>query len=154
MLMLPGQPRRRIPTLLCIHLRGGAMTFLRKLQIGACGLLCVAFAVGRADAASCPPGSVNRTVTVCAPAPNALTQSPVHVTASTTDTNPVSTVQVYVDNKLVTQVKAASIDTFLNLSVGNHLITVQAWDSAGSFKTSVPVAMQPPCALNPANQTV
>jgi len=79
----------------------------------------------------------------------------VNVVAGTTDSNPVTAVQIYLDNKLYTSVKANSINAFVNVPVGNHLITVQAWDSTGAtFKTNVPVAMQPPCALNPGNQTV
>lgn len=106
-------------------------------------------------AAPCTLGTTSPSVTVCTPAPNALVQSPVHVTAGTTDSHTVTAVQIYVDNKLVTQVKASTIDTFINLAVGNHLVTVQGWDNTGStFKTNVPVAMQPPCALNGTNQTV
>jgi len=79
----------------------------------------------------------------------------VNVVAGTTDSNPVTAVQIYLDNKRYTSVKANSINAFVNVPVGNHLITVQAWDSTGAtFKTNVPVAMQPPCALNPGNQTV
>ena len=94
-------------------------------------------------------------MTVCAPAINSLVQTPVNVVAGTTDSNTVTAVQIYVDNKLVTTVHSSSINTFVNLPVGNHLITVQGWDSTGAtFKTNVPVAMQPPCALNSSNQTV
>ena len=75
--------------------------------------------------------------------------------AGSTDSNPVTAMQVYVDNKLTQSVKAATLDTFVSLAVGNHTITVQGWDSTGAtFKSNVPVAMQPPCALNPTNQTV
>ena len=106
-------------------------------------------------AAPCTLNTANPSVTVCTPAPNALVQSLVHVTAGTTDSNTVTTVQIYVDNKLYTHVNAASIDAFVNLPVGNHLITVQAWDATGAaFKSNVPVAMQPPCALKQANRTV
>ena len=106
-------------------------------------------------AAPCALSTASPSVTVCTPAPNALVQSPVHVSAGTTDSNTVTTVQIYVDNKLYTQVKAATIDSFVNLPVGYHLITVQGWDTTGtSFKSNVPVAMQPPCALNQTNQTV
>jgi phospholipase C len=108
-----------------------------------------------AEAALCPLSQVNPSVTVCTPAPNALVQSMVHVQAGTTDSSTVTTMQVYVDNKFTSSVKASTLDTFVTLAVGNHTITVQAWDTTGrSFKTNVPVAMQPPCALNPANQTV
>jgi len=106
-------------------------------------------------AAPCTLSTTNPSVTVCTPSPNALVQSPVHVTAGTTDSHTVTAVQIYVDNKLVKQVNASTIDAFINLSVGNHLVTVQGWDNTGStFKTNVPVAMQPPCALNGTNQTV
>src|SRR5579859_1156290 len=106
-------------------------------------------------AAPCTLSTTNPSVTVCTPSPNALVQSPVHVSAGTTDSHTVTAVQIYVDNKLVKQVNASTIDSFVNLAVGSHLITVQGWDNTGAtFKTNVPVAMQPPCALNATNQTV
>ena len=130
-----------------------------KNKVLSCATLITALLTGitpRAHAAApCALSTTSPSVTVCTPAPNALVQSPVHVSAGTTDTSTVTAVQIYVDNKLYTQVNANSIDTFVNLPVGNHLITVQGWDTTGStFKTNVPVAMQPPCALNQANQTV
>jgi phospholipase C len=77
------------------------------------------------------------------------------VVAGTTDSNAVTAVQIYLDNKLYTSVKANSISALVNLPLGNHLITVQAWDSTGAtFKTNVPVTMQPPCAVNSGNQTL
>jgi phospholipase C len=86
---------------------------------------------------------------------NALVQSQVHVIAGSTDSNKVTAMQIYVDNKLVYQVKASTVNSFVSLPVGNHLITVQGWDSTGAtFKSNVPVAMQPPCALNSTNHTV
>ena len=106
-------------------------------------------------AAPCTLSTTNPSVTVCTPTTNALVEGPVHVSAGTTDSHAVTAVQIYVDNKLVEQVKASTIDTFINLSVGNHLVTVQAWDATGAtFKTNVPVAMQPPCALKATNQSV
>jgi phospholipase C len=60
-----------------------------------------------------------------------------------------------VDNKLFTQVKASTIDSFVPLAIGAHLVTVQGWDNTGAtFKTNVHVSMQPPCALTATNQTV
>src|SRR5258708_35535257 len=112
-------------------------------------------ACGNLYAARCSLNQTTPWVTVCTPAPNALVQSLVHVVAGSTDSNPVTTMQVYVDNKLTTSFKASTVDTFLNLSIGNHSITVQGWDNTGAtFKSTISVAMQPPCALNPANQTV
>lgn len=105
--------------------------------------------------APCPLGTTNPSVTVCTPTINALVQSPVSVVAGSTDSNTVVAMQIYVDNKLVTSVKASTINSFVNLSSGNHLITVQGWDSTGAtFKSNVPVIMQPPCVLNSTNKTV
>ncbi|HJU12489.1 MAG TPA: alkaline phosphatase family protein, partial [Candidatus Binataceae bacterium] len=85
----------------------------------------------------------------------ALVQSQVNVVAGSTDSHTVTAMQIYVDNKLTYQVKASTVNTFVTLAAGYHLITVQGWDNTGAtFKTNVPVAMQPPCALNTANQTV
>jgi phospholipase C len=112
-------------------------------------------AAGSAFGASCPLSSTNPSVTVCTPSPNALVQSQVNVVAGSTDSNTVTAMQIYLDNKLVYQVNAATVNTFVTLPAGYHLITVQGWDTTGAtFKTNVPVAMQPPCALNTANQTV
>jgi phospholipase C len=82
-------------------------------------------------------------------------QSQVNVVAGSTDSNTVTAMQIYLDNKLVYQVKSSTVNTFVNLPVGYHLITVQGWDNTGAtFKTNVPVAMQPPCAVNSTNKTV
>lgn len=132
------------------------MNTSRSLFLAAFALMFVAFGSSFAQAsAPCPLSTTNPSVTVCTPTPNALVQSAVNVVAGTTDTHTVTAVQIYVDNKLYTTVKANSINAFVNLSVGYHLITVQGWDSIGAtFKTNVPVAMQPPCALNTGNQTM
>jgi len=134
------------------YVRGGTRTIAKPACVLVFSVVLLSSIV---YAAPCPLSTVNPSVTVCTPTPNALVQSPVHLVAGTTDTNTVTTVQVYVDNKLTQSVKASSIDTFVNLPVGNHSVVVQGWDSAGrTFKTGVPVAMQPPCKLNSANQTV
>src|SRR5262249_55046286 len=65
--------------------------------------------------------------------------------------SPVTAMQVYVDGTLKQTFKASTLDMFVALAVGNHTITVKGWDSSGSFKTDVPVAMQPPCALGGTN---
>ncbi|HUK48692.1 MAG TPA: Ig-like domain-containing protein, partial [Terriglobales bacterium] len=103
----------------------------------------------------CPLSSTNPSVTVCTPAPNGLVQSLVNVVAGSTDSHTVTAMQIYLDNKLIYHVSSSTVNTFVSLPVGYHLLTVQGWDSTGAtFKTNVPVAMQPPCALNTANQTV
>src|SRR5437773_8750914 len=95
-------------------------------------------------AALCPLSQTNPSVTVCTPTQNALVQTMVHVVAGSTDSNPVTSMQVYVDGKLTQSFKASTVDTFVTLAIGNHTITVKGWDTTGaSFKSDVPVAMQP-----------
>ncbi len=121
-------------------------------------LICVLLPTARvisAAAVPCPLSQTNPSVTVCTPTPNALVQSQVNVIAGSTDSNTVTAMQLYVDDKLVYKVAAPTVNTFVTLPTGYHLITVQGWDNKGlTFKSNVPVAMQPPCALNSTNQTV
>jgi len=115
----------------------------------------VSLVCAHSAAALCPLSQVDPSVTVCTPAPNALVQSMVHVVAGTTDSNTVTSMQVLVDGQLVQTFKGSStVDTFVSLAVGLHTITVKGWDKNGSFKTAVPVAMQPPCALNATKPSV
>jgi phospholipase C len=109
-----------------------------------------------ASAQTCTLKTTNPSVTVCTPTVNSIANiSPVHVVAGTTDSLTVTAVQIYLDNKLVFQVNANSVNTFIPMATGNHLLTVQGWDTSGrTFKTNVPMSMTPPCALNATNQTV
>lgn len=125
------------------------------IRLMVCVLLSTATAISGAAAVPCPLSQTNPSVTVCTPAPNALVQSQVNVVAGSTDSNTVTAMQLYVDNKLVYKVAAPTLNTFVTLPTGHHLITVQGWDNKGiNFKSNVPVEMQPPCALNSTNQTV
>jgi phospholipase C len=127
----------------------------RFIRLLICALLLTAMAISADAAVPCALNQTNPSVTVCTPAANALVQSQMNVVAGSTDSNQVTAMQLYVDNKLVYKVSASTLNTFVTLPVGYHLITVQGWDTTGAtFKTNVPVAMQPPCALNPTNQTV
>src|SRR3954469_15490881 len=118
-------------------------------------LLATSTVVSASAAAPCPLSQTNPSVTVCTPAPNALVQSQVNVIAGSTDSNTVTAMQLYLDNKLIYKVAAPTLNTFVTLPIGHHLITVQGWDNQGiNFKSNVPVEMQPPCALNSTNQTV
>jgi phospholipase C len=105
--------------------------------------------------APCPLNQTNPSVTICTPAENDLIQTPVHVVAGTTDTSAVTTMYVYVDNQLTYQVNASTLDTFVNLPIGHHALSVMAKDAAKkTFKQNIQVVMQPPCALNSTNQTI
>ncbi len=126
------------------------------LRIAILTLIATAIPAFASVQTSCTPGPINPSVTVCSPTTNSIVPTPTHVTASTTDSNQVTTLQIYVDNALVFQTNAATLDTYINLSRGSHLVTVQAWDSTGAtFKTDVPnVSMMPPCNLNQNNQSI
>lgn len=123
-----------------MHIQGWARRISKRIFI-AFLLLAPAFA-------ACTPGTQSPSVTVCQPAVNGIVNTPAHIVAATTDSQTVIAVQVYVDNQLVQKVSASTIDTYVPLTLGNHLVTVQAWDNTGAtFKTNVPVAMMPPCKL-------
>src|SRR5438445_4547974 len=114
------------------------------------------FAISLNASAVCQPGPTDPSVTVCTPTQNLIVPNPTHVVASTTDSqHKVTAVQIYVDNVLMTKVNANTIDAYINLAVGNHLVTVQAWDDSGAtFKKNVNVSMSPPCKLSAVNQSI
>jgi phospholipase C len=87
---------------------------------------------------SCVPSTVNQTLTLCEPFANSMVNSPVHIVAQTTDTNPVTMISVYVDNIFKYRVNASSLDTFLPLTPGQHRLGVIATDTTGvNFKQVV-----------------
>lgn len=74
------------------------------------------------------------TVNVSSPTPNSTVSSPVHyvATASTTTCSKgVASMGVYVDNKLVYTVQAASLDTNITMASGYEHTVVQEWDHCG-----------------------
>jgi hypothetical protein len=90
----------------------------------------------------CTPGTVSPSVTICAPLNNASVTSPVHVSASTTDSNQVTLLQIYIDGVAVYTAKAPALEADVTLTVGTHRLTVQAKDSAGViFKQSISVTI-------------
>jgi len=129
-------------------------------NFGSALLVLIVFAlfkiVPNVSAATCPPGPTDPSVTVCTPTQNLIVPNPTHVVASTTDSqHKVTALQIYVDNVLTTKVNANTVDTYINLAVGNHLVTVQAWDDSGAtFKKNVNVSMSPPCKLSALNQSI
>ena len=94
---------------------------------------------GTADV-GCTPGTVNPSVTICAPVNNASATSPVHVSASTTDSNPVILLQVYIDGAAVYTAKSKALQADIPLKTGTHRVTVQAQDCVGTiFKQSISI---------------
>jgi phospholipase C len=143
----------------CLNNLGSVLAGARTWRFGPRTLLLSLslFAVATAASAdTCPPGPGDPVVTVCSPTLNQLVPTPTHVLASTTDSqHKVVAVQIYVDNALIYQVDSDAVDTYIDLSLGKHLVTVQAWDDSGAtFKTNVNVSMQPACALSAQNQSV
>lgn len=104
----------------------------------AVGLVCVIMILAAASFAG---------VTVSSPLPGTTPASPVHFVASASSSFPITAMRVYVDNVSLYTVNAATMDTFVPLSTGNHFVVVQAWDSTGAvFKTpeNITVTTPPP----------
>jgi post-segregation antitoxin (ccd killing protein) len=72
------------------------------------------------------------TVTVSSPANNATVSSPFQVVASASGPNPITAMQIYLDNQLVTSLAGASLNVPVNAATGTHSLVVQAWDSTGA----------------------
>lgn len=89
------------------------------------------------------------TVIISSPADGATVSSPVHVVATCFSGYTVTAMQIYLDFKLVYQIKSANLDTLVTMGAGTHNLIVKGWDSSGhSFMTplSITVANQPPTA--------
>jgi hypothetical protein len=82
--------------------------------------------------------SANFTVNICSPGQNASVTSPVHILAAAKSTAPITTMQIYVDNKLVFHSPNSSVmDTDVPMATGAHFMVVKAWDSTGrNFSSS------------------
>src|SRR5512146_1512632 len=103
---------------------------------------------GSGGGGPCTLNTANRTVTICTPANNATVTSPVNVVAGTTDSNKVTAMKIYLDGVSVYSISSNQLNTSITISSnGTHRIAVQAWDSAGTFKSVVNVnvtSSQPP----------
>lgn len=71
-------------------------------------------------------------VTVSAPANNASVNSPFQVVASASGPNPITAIQIYLDNQLFTTVQGSTLNVPVNAATGTHSLVVQAWDSTGA----------------------
>ncbi|HKW16317.1 MAG TPA: alkaline phosphatase family protein [Terriglobales bacterium] len=86
-----------------------------------------------AGAVANPMSDFFNQVNIATPLANANVSSPVRVQASTSNSSPVSAMQIYVDNVLKYQVAANSINTSLPISAGRHYLVVQSWDTTGGI---------------------
>jgi hypothetical protein len=86
-----------------------------------------------AVAPPCTLNTASPSVTICTPASNATVTSPVKILAGTTDSQPVSYMQLYLDGSSSATVKQSGgvLNTTVPLSPGKHKISVAAKDVAG-----------------------
>jgi hypothetical protein len=86
---------------------------------------------------TCTAGAVSPSITECAPVDYTYLNSPLHITARTTDNNhTVTTMQVYLNNALATSQSANFLNYSTTLSDGDYLVVTKAWDSTGAnFRT-------------------
>jgi hypothetical protein len=89
------------------------------------------------QATTCTAGTVSLVVTECLPVNNTYLNSPLKVMAKATDTaHSVTSMQVYVNNALVTSQSGSSLNYSGAEANGNYLVVSKAWDSSGaSFRT-------------------
>jgi hypothetical protein len=88
--------------------------------------------------------STNFAVNICSPGQNATVSSPVHVVAAAKSTAPITTMQIYVDNKLVFHSpNTTQITADVPMAKGAHFMVVKAWDSSGrNFSSSRNINVQ------------
>jgi len=82
---------------------------------------------------SSPMSDFFNQVNVSMPTANAQVASPVHIKATTVNSSPVTSLQVYVDNVLHYQVTGSILDAWIPINGGKHHLVVQSWDTAGGI---------------------
>ena len=98
--------------------------------------------------------SASPNVKILSPAANASFYSPMYVSALAVDPTPVKAVQVYLDGGLVYEVTGTGIQNSIPVSVGQHSVIVQEWNSSGAtYKrtinvnvTGIPITISSPKA--------
>lgn len=71
-------------------------------------------------------------LTLSSPVAGATVSSPVHVVASSTQTNITGT-KVYVDGTAKYSTSGTSVDTYVSMGSGSHSIVVKNWNSSGAI---------------------
>jgi hypothetical protein len=93
----------------------------------------------RSIPATVPPcsESTNFAVKICSPGQQASVDAPVHVVAAAKSTAPITTMQIYLDNKEVFHSPNSTlIETDVPMKSGSHLLVVKAFDSTGRHFSS------------------
>ena len=82
--------------------------------------------------------SATPSVSIISPATGTGVISPIFVSAKSIDPTPVKTIQIYEDHNLIYQVTGTGVQANIPMSVGQHLLAVQAWNAAGqTYKKTV-----------------
>lgn len=137
---------------------GGSLDHLLPLALGTHKLEVKSWSQGKdfrndfsVTAIGTPPATVppctestNLAVNICTPGQSANVNSPVPVIAAAKSTAHITTMQIYVDGKLVFHSPGSSlIETDVPMDAGAHKVTVKAWDTAGrNFSSSRNVTVQ------------
>ena len=81
--------------------------------------------------------SGNAGVTVTSPTAGATVGTPAHFVASATspDQYPITSMMIYVDDQPQYTTYSSGLDTYLNLTPGNHLAVVKSWSASGAIYT-------------------
>ncbi len=82
--------------------------------------------------------SAEPSVNIISPATSTGLLSPIFVSTTSMDPSPVRTIQIYEDHNLIYQVTGTGVQATIPMSVGQHLLAVQAWNTAGqTYKQAV-----------------
>lgn len=93
----------------------------------------------------CPPNSASPSITICSPAEDAQVTSPVTVVAETTDNNPVTTMQAFLDGETASTVSGGTLTAQISAAPGRHTVTIQAKDTQGMvFANSIDLTVVAP----------
>lgn len=109
--------------------------------------------LNRTSTPTCTANAALRTVKICAPA--TISGNTLHLRANTTSGGPVTGMKVYLDNSEVFFTPNDMINKKLTVPAGSHRLTVRAWDSQGSFSSSMTVtAGSSTCATPSTNRSI
>jgi len=104
-----------------------------------------------ATAPTCPASPTPGSVKICVP--SSSDNGVFHILANTNDTRLILATQIYVDGTLKLETPDDLINTNLKLGLGQHRITVKAWDSNGPFSSTKFVTVPNLCP-NTTDRTV
>jgi hypothetical protein len=86
--------------------------------------------------AACQENTGKPSMTVCQPVEATFSRPPLRIVAKGNSSNPVTDINVYIDNILQGQFAASSIDKTFNMTNGEHFVVVKGFDSTGaSFRS-------------------